>query len=98
MQSGSATPATATPTTSTSRTRASSWASLAQSLNGSVSIGDALSQAKQLYAAQTGVLDPFDLKADMESTYYGMPNYTLSGLAHPSTNSAAATPQLALGQ
>ena len=70
---------------------------LAQSLDGSVSIGDALSQAKQLYAAQTGVLDPFDLKADMESTYYGMPNYTLSGLAHPSTNSAAAVPQLTLG-
>ncbi len=45
----------------------------AQSLNGSVSIGDALSEAKQLYAAQTGVLDPYDLKADMESTYYGCP-------------------------
>ena len=71
---------------------------LAQSLNGSVSIGDALSQAKQLYAAQTGVLDPYDLKADMESTYYGMPNYSLSGLAHPSTNSASTTPQLTLGQ
>ncbi len=70
---------------------------LAQSLNGSVSIGDALSQAKQLYAAQTGVLDPFDLKANMESTYYGMPNYTLSGLAHPSANSSAAAPQLTLG-
>jgi hypothetical protein len=70
----------------------------AQSLNGSVSIGDALSEAKQLYAAQSGVLDPYDLKADMESTYYGMPNYTLSGLAHPSTNSASATPQLSLGQ
>ncbi len=70
---------------------------LAQNLNGSVSIGDALSQAKQLYAAQTCVLDPYDLKADMESTYYGMPNYTLSGLARPSTNSAAATPQLTLG-
>ena len=70
---------------------------VAQSLDGSVSIGDALSQAKQLYAAQTGVLDPYDLKADMESTYYGMPNYTLTGLAHPSANSAAATPQLTLG-
>ena len=70
----------------------------AQSLNGSVSIGDALSEAKQLYTAQTGVLDPYDLKADMESTYYGMPNYTLSGLAHPSANSATTTPQLSLGQ
>ena len=70
---------------------------LAQNLNGSVSIGDALSQAKQLYAAQTGVLDPYDLKADMESTYYGMPNYTLTGMAHPATNSASTTPQLTLG-
>ena len=69
----------------------------AQSLNGSLSIGDALSEAKQLYAAQTGVLDPYDLKADMESTYYGMPNYTLSGLTNPATNSASATPSLSLG-
>ena len=69
----------------------------AQSLNGSVSIGDALSEAKQLYAAQTGVIDPYDLKADMESTYYGMPNYTLSGLTNPATNSASATPNLSLG-
>ena len=70
----------------------------AQNLNGSVSIGDALSEAKQLYAAQSGVLDPYDLKADMESTYYGMPNYTLSGLAKPVANSAAATTPLSLGQ
>ena len=70
----------------------------AQNLNGSVSIGDALSEAKQLYAAQSGVLDPYDLKADMESTYYGMPNYTLSGLANPVANSAATTTPLSLGQ
>ena len=50
-----------------------------------------LSEAKQLYAAQSGVLDPYDLKADMESTYYGMPNYTLSGLTKPVANSAATT-------
>ena len=57
-----------------------------------------MSDAKQLYAAQSGVLDPYDLKADMESTYYGMPNYTLSGLANPVANSASATAPLSPGR
>jgi hypothetical protein len=56
----------------------------AANLNGTLTIGEALAQAKQQYAAGDAILSPYDLKALMESTLYGLPMYNL--------NSSAGTP------
>jgi hypothetical protein len=55
----------------------------AANLNGALTIGEALSEAKQQYAGGNAILSPYDLKALMESTFYGMPMYTLNGPATP---------------
>ncbi|HXY42681.1 MAG TPA: Ig-like domain repeat protein, partial [Acidimicrobiales bacterium] len=47
-------------------------------LNGSLTIGEALTEAKQQYAAGNAILSPYDLKALMESTFYGLPMYYLN--------------------
>jgi choice-of-anchor C domain-containing protein len=60
-------------------------AGFAASLNGSLTIGEALTEAKQQYAAGNAILSPYDLKALMESTFYGLPMYTLNGPAAPVT-------------
>ena len=52
-------------------------------LNGSLTIGEALSEAKQQYAAGNAILSPYDLKALMESTFYGLPMYHLNKAASP---------------
>ncbi len=49
-----------------------------------VTIGEALTEAKQQYAAAGTVLSPYDLKSAMESTLYGLPMYTLNGTSGPS--------------
>ena len=54
-------------------------------LNGSLSIGEALAAAKQQYAAGNAVLSPYDLKALMESTLYGLPMYHLNTSGTPVT-------------
>ncbi len=54
-------------------------AEFASNLNGTVTIGEALSEAKQQYAADSAILSPYDLKALMESTFYGLPMYSLNG-------------------
>ncbi len=48
-----------------------------------VTIGQALTDAKQQYTADGAVLSPYDLKSVMESTLYGLPMYTLSGASAP---------------
>ena len=53
-------------------------AEFAGDLNGSLTIGEALTEAKQQYAAGNAVLSPYDLKALMESTFYGLPMYNLN--------------------
>ncbi len=58
-------------------------AGFAANLNGSLSIGQALTEAKDQYAAGNAILSPYDLKALMESTLYGLPMYTLNGPATP---------------
>jgi choice-of-anchor C domain-containing protein len=55
----------------------------AANLNGSLTIGEALSEAKQQYEAGNAILSPYDLKALMESTFYGLPMYTLNGATTP---------------
>jgi hypothetical protein len=50
----------------------------AADLNGDLTIGEALTQAKQQYAAGNAILSPYDLKALMESTFYGLPMYNLN--------------------
>ena len=54
-------------------------------LNGSLSIGEALAQAKQQYGAGNAILSPYDLKALMESTLYGLPMYHLNTSGTPVT-------------
>jgi hypothetical protein len=55
----------------------------AANLNGSLTVGEALSEAKQQYEAGNAILSPYDLKALMESTFYGLPMYTLNGATTP---------------
>ena len=43
-----------------------------------MTIGEALTAAKQQYAAGNAILSPYDLKALMESTFYGLPMYHLN--------------------
>ena len=49
-------------------------ADFAANLNGTLTIGEALTEAKQQYAAGNAILSPYDLKALMESTFYGLPD------------------------
>jgi uncharacterized protein YjbI with pentapeptide repeats len=58
-------------------------AEFAGNLNGSLTIGEALSEAKQQYAAGNAILSPYDLKALMESTLYGLPMYHLNAPSSP---------------
>jgi len=58
-------------------------AGFAGDLNGSLSIGEALAGAKQQYAAGSAILSPYDLKALMESTFYGLPMYHLNTAGTP---------------
>ncbi len=60
-------------------------ADFAANLNGSLTIGEALTQAKQQYAASNAVLSPYDMKALMESTFYGLPMYSLNKPGTPVT-------------
>ena len=53
-------------------------AEFAGNLNGPLTIGEALAEAKQQYAAGNAILSPYDLKALMESTFYGLPMYQLN--------------------
>ena len=55
----------------------------AANLNGPLTIGEALTEAKQQYAAGNAILSPYDLKALMESTLYGLPMYNLNKPAQP---------------
>ena len=52
-------------------------ADLARYLDESVTVGDALTFAKQLYVASLAVVSPYDMKSVMESTLYGLPMYRL---------------------
>jgi hypothetical protein len=58
-------------------------ADFAADLNGSLTIGEALTAAKQQYAAGNAIVSPYDLKALMESTLYGLPMYGLNTGAAP---------------
>jgi hypothetical protein len=57
-------------------------AEFAANLNGTATIGEALTEAEQQYSAGNAILSPYDLKALMESTLYGLPMYNLN---HPGT-------------
>jgi len=50
----------------------------ADHLDGSETIGAALTDAKQAYAADNAVLSPYDIKSVDESTLYGLPMFTLN--------------------
>lgn len=54
-------------------------ADFAGDLGEPLTIGQALAEAKQQYAAGNAILSPYDLKSMMESTLYGLPMYTLNG-------------------
>ena len=58
---------------------------LADQLDHSSSIGDALTVAKQRYAASLAVVSPYDEKALMESTFYGLPMWSLPSPTTPSS-------------
>ena len=58
-------------------------AAFAGNLGGSLTIGEALTQAKQQYAAGNAILSPYDLKALMESSFYGLPMYHLNSAGTP---------------
>ncbi len=64
-------------------------ADFAGDLAAPLTIGQALAQAKQQYAAGNTVLSPYDLKSVMESTLYGLPMYTLNG----ASGSSARAPE-----
>ncbi|HXW79461.1 MAG TPA: Ig-like domain repeat protein, partial [Acidimicrobiales bacterium] len=66
-------------------------ADFAANLGGPLSIGEALSAAKQQYAAGNAVLSPYDLKALMESTLFGLPMYKLNQ-GGPGTPGTGAPP------
>jgi len=53
-----------------------------------LTVGQALAEAKQQYAASNAILSPYDLKAMMESTFYGLPMYNLNS----STATGQSTP------
>jgi hypothetical protein len=55
-------------------------AGFADELDGNVSVGDALLNAKQNYSAGNALLSPYDIKALMESTFYGLPMYQLNNI------------------
>ena len=65
-------------------------------LGGTPDVGEALAEAKQLYVGQSATLDPYDLKSMMESTFYGIPNYTLNG-PHTASTATGSLPALQLG-
>ena len=48
-------------------------------------------EAKQQYAAGNAVLSPYDMKALMESTLYGLPMYTLNGANGSAASGSAAS-------
>ncbi len=58
-------------------------AEFAANLNGSLTIGEALTAAKQQYSAGNAILSPYDLKALMQSTFYGLPMYHLNTSGTP---------------
>ena len=64
-------------------------ADFAGDLGGPLTIGQALAQAKQQYAAGNTLLSPYDLKSVMESTLYGLPMYTLNGTSGSSASAPA---------
>ena len=69
-------------------------ADFAANLNGTLTIGEALTEAKQQYAAGNAILSPYDLKALMESTLYGLPMYNLnSSTGTPGASAARASDQ-----
>jgi hypothetical protein len=63
--------------TSTIALSAQLMANLARYFDESVTVGDALTFAKQLYVGNLAVVSPYDMKAVMESTLYGLPMYRL---------------------
>jgi hypothetical protein len=72
-------------------------ADFAADLGGPLSVGEALTEAKQQYAAGNALLSPYDLKALMESTFFGLPMYRLNqtglnqtGLNNPGAASSPA--------
>ena len=65
-------------------------AGFANNLDGSQSVGAALTNAKQSYMADGTLLSAYDLKALMESTFYGLPMYRLNST--PPTPPAPPTP------
>ncbi len=60
-------------------------AEFAANINGTATIGEALTEADQQYAAGNAILSPYDLKALMESTLYGLPMYNLNRPGTPVT-------------
>jgi len=63
----------------------------AQRLNGDLTVGAALTAAKQAYLAETAVLTPYDEKVVQEVALYGLPMYRI-GLGAPQTASTALDP------
>jgi hypothetical protein len=66
-------------------------AGFAGQLGQSPTIGAAMTNAKQAYGAGDALLSPYDLKALMESTFYGLPMYKLSASGAAATTPPPAT-------
>ena len=66
-------------------------ADFAQDVGQPITIGQALAEAKQQYAAGNTVLSPYDMKSIMESTLYGLPMYTLNGANGSAASGSAAS-------
>jgi hypothetical protein len=58
-------------------------ANFARYLDESATVGDALAFAKQQYVGNLAVVSPYDMKAEMESTLYGLPMYRLHAAPTP---------------
>ncbi|MDP6716678.1 MAG: C25 family cysteine peptidase, partial [SAR202 cluster bacterium] len=54
-----------------------------QNLNGSMTVGQALTFAKQNYYASLGVYGVYDEKVLVEATFYGLPMYTVGSTVNP---------------
>ena len=63
----------------------------ANNLDGSVTIGQAISQAKGAYWSQLVSSSPYDIKALEQSTLYGLPFYRITGAGNTNNQNAPNT-------
>ena len=67
-------------------------AGFSANLGRAATVGEAMTLAKQKYAADQGVLSPYDEKVVSEVAFYGLPMYKLGNGTIPTTPGVATTP------